>query len=344
LLVKARIARNLTQKDLANALGIKEQQVQRYESELYRSANLKTLSNIAETLGLHISESAVLSQGSENSIEIEQKLPFTEMFNRGWFEDFSGSLNAAKKKTSQLINQFVLSSGFTTEQLALHRKKVRANGKYSDDALLAWQTRVTYLSRKQKLYQTYNHNRLTKDWFKELAKLSQYPEGPILAKDWLIENGIHFIVEKHLSHTHLDGAAIRHPSGAPIVALTLRHDRLDNFWFVLFHELAHIALHFPYKEDTDFFDEADALADEIEAEADQFALDSLIPREKWETCLSRFSLNPEIVREEAKQLQIHPSILAGRIRHEQNDYMLLNDIVGHSDVRKHFQNMGFQWE
>jgi Zn-dependent peptidase ImmA (M78 family) len=29
----------------------------------------------------------------------------------------------------------------------------------------------------------------------------------------------------------------------PVIALTLRYDRLDNFWFVLFHELAHIVLH-----------------------------------------------------------------------------------------------------
>jgi hypothetical protein len=28
-----------------------------------------------------------------------------------------------------------------------------------------------------------------------------------------------------------------------IVALTLRHDRLDNFWFTLFHEIGHLKLH-----------------------------------------------------------------------------------------------------
>ena len=36
---------------------------------------------------------------------------------------------------------------------------------------------------------------------------------------------------------------LRRYNGAPVAALTLRYDRLDNFWFTLLHELAHIALH-----------------------------------------------------------------------------------------------------
>ena len=135
------------------------------------------------------------------------------------------------------------------------------HGKYAPPALLG----------KQKLKNKYSHARLTPDWFRELAKLSQDSDGPILAKDWLLESGIHFVTEKHLQHTHLDGAALRHPDGSPIVALTLRRDRLDNFWFVLFHELAHIALHFPSSEDTDYFDDADTKSNDIEQEADTFA-------------------------------------------------------------------------
>jgi hypothetical protein len=36
--------------------------------------------------------------------------------------------------------------------------------------------------------------------------------------------------------TYLDGAACRTRNGAPVVALTLRYDRADYFWFALLHE------------------------------------------------------------------------------------------------------------
>jgi len=216
---------------------------------------------------------------------------------------------------------------------------VRGGGIVNDNALTAWQIRAIHIANKQKLYQSYDPRRLTRDWFSELAKLSQYDEGPLLARDWLLENGIHFVVERHLQQTHLDGAALRHPSGAPVVVVTLRYDRLDNFWFVLFHELAHIKLHFPLSDDTDYFDDTDIRSDDIEKEADIFALNALVPEELWENCLSRFSVTAETVREEAKQLQIHPSILAGRIRYEQNNYIVLNDAIGYGEVRRHFEDL-----
>ncbi len=55
-------------------------------------------------------------------------------------------------------------------------------------------------------------------------------------------HGISFVIEKHFKRTFLDGAAML-DGDRPIVALTLRHDRIDNFWFALLHEVAHVALH-----------------------------------------------------------------------------------------------------
>lgn len=54
--IKARIARRWTQRDLADALGVAEQQIQRYESTAYRSASLARLCDIAEALGVTITE------------------------------------------------------------------------------------------------------------------------------------------------------------------------------------------------------------------------------------------------------------------------------------------------
>lgn len=64
LLVKARIARGWTQRELAEALGVAEQQVQRYESTGYRSASLARICDVADALDVTVTERAVLGKDS----------------------------------------------------------------------------------------------------------------------------------------------------------------------------------------------------------------------------------------------------------------------------------------
>jgi HTH-type transcriptional regulator/antitoxin HigA len=64
LLVKARIARGWTQRDLAEALGVAEQQLQRYESTAYRSASLARICDVAAALDITVTERAVLGKHS----------------------------------------------------------------------------------------------------------------------------------------------------------------------------------------------------------------------------------------------------------------------------------------
>lgn len=337
VLIRARIARNWTQKEFAEKLDIKQQQVQRYESELYSSCKYSTLVRISKVLGLVIKESAALSN---NLTQLMDGFPFNEVFNRGWFVDFGGSLSHAKRVKNNLIESFYINSGVTEQQISLHKKKVRKGGSLNEYALNAWQARVIYKTKLQKLHNKFNPSGMTVSWFKELAKLSVLHDGPVQAKNFLLSSGIHFIIEPHLQQTHLDGAAMCHPNGVtPIISCTLRHDRLDNFWFVLFHELAHLHLHFNSDGSVDYFDnDIDEFSNDIEKEADDFALNSLIPNDLWDGCLSRFSLDIDTVRQEAKNLQVHSSILAGRIRREQGNYLILNDAVGYGEVRKQFPN------
>lgn len=55
-LIRARIAAGLTQKELATRLGLKEQQIQRYEATRYAGANLKRIQAVADALGVTIQE------------------------------------------------------------------------------------------------------------------------------------------------------------------------------------------------------------------------------------------------------------------------------------------------
>lgn len=62
LLVRARVARGWTQAQLAEALGIAVQQVQRYESTGYVSASLSRINDVAQALDIEVSETAYLKQ------------------------------------------------------------------------------------------------------------------------------------------------------------------------------------------------------------------------------------------------------------------------------------------
>lgn len=331
-LIKARVIRGWTQIEFAKVLKFKPQQVQRYEAENYGTANLSTLMHVANSLDLDLSAIAYFTN---RPIEPE-KYPIAEMYRRGWFEDFSGTLKQARGKSKELVEKFFVSSGYVPDQQIKHKQKARLGGNVDKHALHAWHARVVRLANSQKVLQEFKKEILTPAWFRNLAMLSQYDDGPILARERLLSSGIYFIVEPHLSNTYLDGAAIRHPNGTPIVALTARYNRLDNFWFVLFHELAHICLH-SSNQNYEFFDDLEVEdSDELEKEADNFALKNLLPDEFWNSCLSRFSLDAETVRIEAGQFHVHPSILAGRIRYEQKNYMILNDAVGQNEVSKFF--------
>jgi ribosome-binding protein aMBF1 (putative translation factor) len=59
-LIRARIATGLTQKQLAARLGLKEQQVQRYEATRYRGVSLDRVQEVADALGVQIQERVIL--------------------------------------------------------------------------------------------------------------------------------------------------------------------------------------------------------------------------------------------------------------------------------------------
>jgi transcriptional regulator with XRE-family HTH domain len=74
LLIRARIASGLTQRDLAGRLGLKEQQIQRYEANDWRTAGLSRLIEVARQLGVEV-DSSVASAPPETDVdELVQRL------------------------------------------------------------------------------------------------------------------------------------------------------------------------------------------------------------------------------------------------------------------------------
>lgn len=262
------------------------------------------------------------------------RFPLAEMLKRNWLPDFHGTLAEAKKQSSELLTAWAGSFGGAGLQPALLRQHVRTGSEADGYALTAWRIRVSQRTLEQKASK-YVPGTVSHDFVRDLVRLSYLDNGPLLAREFLLKNGIHFVIEKHLTHTHLDGAAIRLPDGSPLVAMTVRHDRLDNFWFTLCHELAHIALHFDGQEATAFFDDLDhAGTDMCEGDADRWASDALIPQEAWQSANLGHRPSTRAVLNLATSLRIHPAIPAGRIRKETGNYRLFSSLLGHNKISR----------
>lgn len=292
--------------------------------------NLVKLGIPAEVLlqeeGAKLPSDAVLQQG--------RHFPLAEMVKRGWFPNFQGTLTEARSQLEDLLNDFVGPLGPKALMPALNRQHLRDGGNQDEHALTAWRIRVATLALQETL-PAYQPGTVTESFLRELARLSYLSEGPKLAKEYLNKSGIHVIFERHLQKTHLDGAALKLPNGSPVVALTLRHDRLDNFWFTLFHELAHVALHLD-KEDVEvFFDDLTegGKQDQWEQEADKLASETLIPESAWNAAKLTHKSPSSAVLAFAQSLRISPAIPAGRLRYETKSYAVFKPLIGTGKLR-----------
>ena len=183
---------------------------------------------------------------------------------------------------------------------------------------------------------------MTLDFLTKVARLSWSEVGPRRAKELLVKRGISLEIERHRPKTYLDGAALRLGDGRPVIGLTLRYDRIDNFWFCLLHELAHVGRHMDSDRVEAFVDDftlrklEERREDPWERQADEWAEDTLIPRSVWETSELRERPTATAVTSLASDLQVHPAIIAGRVRYERKNNRLLSQFVGTGEVRRQF--------
>jgi len=341
--IVARVARRLSQRDLADRVEVSEQQIQRYESDRYGSISLSRYKKILEILGVELQSrlkpSWSDSQTTEKSTRFELELDYpliSEIRKNNWVQL---PKNVSKDKAAQLLATYIAGGTELGRGRSLHRRQIRyddINDSLTETALAIWQARVLQQASIQRHKLKAKFNIIDTSWLSKLAKLSRHLDGPPRAIEFLRECGIILVIVPHLPHTRLDGAAMLLADGTPVIALTLRHDRIDSFWFTLFHECAHVCLHFNHGLDSGFIDDMDVDVGEDRTEernADLFALSALIPEEVWETAPARFSKSPNLIRQLADKLGIHPAIVVGRIQKERGDYRTFNDLLGRGTVR-----------
>jgi HTH-type transcriptional regulator/antitoxin HigA len=234
-------------------------------------------------------------------------------------------------KGKESLAGFLSRSKASAPAVAMLRKTrtERTNAKTDLSALEAWCAAVLLRAEKIKIKKT----KITdpEKSARQLAQLSVLPNWTSQVVAALHSMGIILVVMEHLPGTFLDGAAMCRSDGIPVIALTIRHDRLDNFWFTLLHEFAHVVCHLSPDRQVILDDLDVASSEAIEAEADSFARNALIPPAMWKR-IDKESSTEEVL-ETAERAGVHSAIAAGRWRFEHSDYRRFSKIIGRGEVK-----------
>jgi HTH-type transcriptional regulator/antitoxin HigA len=267
--------------------------------------------------------------------------PFTEMVRQGYFPGYD-NVRKAKLYAEELLKSLMKPILMQLNQPILCK---HGNQEIDKNALLAWKARACAIAMEKELV-PFQPESLNQEFFGELNQFSLYKKGVLLVEEHLNKVGIHFVLLKNLSRTYLDGASFLTPDGVPVIGLTLRYDRVDNFWFTLFHELGHLKLHLAQGVDCSFFDDTnhngEENSDPYEMQANHFARELIVPNAYWEAQIQPnvSSMDPMEIEIHATKLGIHPALLAGQIRWAMKDFTKFSDMIGQGEVRSQFQNGG----
>lgn len=187
---------------------------------------------------------------------------------------------------------------------------------------IAWICRVKDLASKMRV-KKFSAQQLEKT-IRELPRLSVSDRETQKLRDILPSLGVRFIIVEHLPNTRIDGAALWLDDQSPVVAVSLRYDRLDGFWFTLMHELAHI-IRSDAKQDSWMLDNALVGKDaeptkgksKPEAEADKLASEWLLPKQALEVFVRRTRpyFSRSTILNFASEAGVHPGIVVGRLQH-----------------------------
>ena len=247
--------------------------------------------------------------------------PVRELIKRGWIRPTT----SADDLEREVLTFLRVSSPDEFPRLAVSYRASKTRGPEAR-AQVAWVRRVEALASIQPVG-TFDKGRLLAS-IPSLLALSADVSHVRRVPQELAALGVHFVLVPHLPRTHLDGAAF-YLEGQPVVALTLRHKRIDAFWFTLMHEIAHIAMGHPavYLDNL----EMDAASrEDSEWEADRQARDWLLDPEAFEAFVER--TQPRFSRQRiiafAASQRRHPGIVLGRLQHDRLvEWRCLRDLL-----------------
>ncbi|MGG1616516.1 HigA family addiction module antitoxin [Paenibacillus sp. NRS-1782] len=235
------------------------------------------------------------------------KLSYSELAKQGW-------VPATKIAIEQIKN---LRSFFGVASLEsvplLQPVAFRKSDHYTseDYALAAW---ITKAENKAKEIDSlpFDINKLKGS----LGKIKKLTVRPLKASFIELQSicagfGLNVVVVEHISRTYVNGMTKWLPNNRALIALSVRGGYEDIFWFTFFHEIGHVLQN---KKSTTFVDMEEDDLGELEKEADEFALETLLSSQSYKLFVESQSFK-EVgkLRDFCRKQSIHPGILVGRL-------------------------------
>ncbi|MEN6335652.1 MAG: helix-turn-helix domain-containing protein [Phycisphaerales bacterium] len=317
--------RNWTQEDLARILGRPLPVVSRIITGK-TSITPDTARELAEALGqspeywLKAETTYRLSQSEKPVDDIRRRAclyemaPVKDMERRGWI----GRIDSIETLESELKKFFGVTSLDKLPMIPFAARSSATETPVVTAAQGAW------CFKSAKLASGIQVARLTKKSFDDgcakLRTLVDYPENIRHVPEVLAGMGIRLVVNEHLPNTKIDGAVIWIGDNSPVIAISVRYDRIDCFWHTLAHELSHVCHRDAYSLDEDLVGTRrtpTGEASDIELRADKEATELLIPSAELESFILRVKpfYSKQRIIQFANRIHVHPGIIAGQLQY-----------------------------
>ncbi len=322
-------ARGWLQRDLAYILGVPEQAVNMIVSGK-RGISAEMAKALADAFDVspeffasmqsayEMSKARQPDPGVAKRALFQSRYPIREMIRRQWLVDADVSLLEAQLARFFRVNDVAMIPHFKKKDY----EEISA-------PQLAWFSRV-YQIANEMVVPAYSEKNLTA-LIQRLPQHMMDPEEVRHVPRLLSECGIRYVIVETLPKANIDGVCFW-MGKSPIVGMTTRFDRIDNFWFVLRHELQHVLAG----------DGRDAVPNiDVDIQKDDEVADAQLPpaerdanREAAEFCVPDHELSSFYVRKApfiserdvlgfAQRIQRHPGIVVGQLQRKlkRNDYL-----------------------
>lgn len=252
----------------------------------------------------------------KNEVPLITKFDYSTLVSLGYVESKTNPLEKVKELQLFLGVTSLLNVGNLKRYQTFYRQKVSKNNSVYPEALASW-IRIGEIEAQKIKTKTYDEKKL-KALIPTLRSMTlKAPEEFEQKMIELFANaGVALVIVQHIPKTCAHGAAFWLNKDKAVIMITIRGKWADVFWFSLFHELAHILLH---KKQDVFIesDRVDYISKNIEAEADSFASDNLIPPKEYKTFIENDEFFNSDIVEFAAKVEIHPGIIVGRLHHDE---------------------------
>lgn len=262
---------------------------------------------------------------TQRKTKIRKYMPVSEILKKGWYK-FDNNVEGYEALYQSIWGTDPDNTAIyeNSEQKFCARQK-KDNEEYTQYYSLTWQ-QIARSKAKDIQVPPYNETML-QEIITNFTNYT-YSEKGInkIIKD-LNESGIKFFVLSHLSKTYLDGACF-FDNDNPVIVYTGRYDRVDNFWFTLAHEIAHVILHLPRLKTQCILDDLkDGIATDIQEKQADLKAEEILKVEEIVTIAKPYAtyFSESKLNEISEKLQIEKSVILGVLQHKKLvDYRKLN--------------------